>query len=93
MDSILMDVSQLSWREAIMGWTHVCGAVVSTPGAEVLLWKRTASLQKVLQVWSGLALGLRVSEVQLTMQRTSSAHPPPTTRGHTQAEAATRWRG
>lgn len=61
-----------------MGWTCVCVEQWCPPLEQRLLWKRNGlPLQKVLQVWEGLALVLRVSEVQLTMQRTSSAHPPP----------------
>ena len=74
-----------------MGWTCVCVEQRRPPLEQRLLRKRKGlPLQKVLQVWEGLALVLRVSEVQLTMQRTRSAPP---TRGHTQAEAATRQRG
>lgn len=65
-----------------MGWTCVCVEQRCPPLEQRLLWKRNGlPLQKVLQVWEGLVLVLRVSEVQLTMQRTSSARPPPPPEG------------
>ena len=59
-----------------MGWTCVCVEQRRPPLEQRLLWKRNGlPLQKVLQVWEGLALVLRASEVQLTIQGTRSTHP------------------
>ena len=55
---------------------HVCVEQRRPPLEQRLLWKRNElPLQKVFQLWEGLALVLRVSEVQLTIQGTRSTHP------------------